>query len=308
MGSPSMNLAEARLVRNGGPGVMFADYKIPVPEQAIAEHPGLERFWDRKVIVGLRPSSLEDAAFAPSGWPHLTAEAGVTEQLGSEVDVIFPVRTPPVEHEVMTVQFDKAATGKDPTGEHHDQTSGLVGADASLWTAKVNAKTSARRGRAIDLAVDTSALYWFDPDSGLAIARQAGGDRPSTIQDATPHKPSPDGDYECPYSRMAFRTIQRLEQQFAGQLRFVFRQPQPVAGCEECLKTGSWWVHLRMCQTCGRIGCCDSSPNRHASRHAHHDHHPIARSVEPGEDWSWCYLDQIGFVLDTATENQEARL
>jgi Zn-finger in ubiquitin-hydrolases and other protein len=107
---------------------------------------------------------------------------------------------------------------------------------------------------------------------------------------------------------MAFRTIQRLEQQFAGQLRFVFRQPQPVAGCEECLKTGSWWVHLRMCQTCGRIGCCDSSPNRHASRHAHHDHHPSPARWNRARNWSWCYLDQIGFVLDTATENQEARL
>ena len=53
----------------------------------------------------------------------------------------------------------------------------------------------------------------------------------------------------------------------------------------------------RMCQTCGQIGCCDSSPNRHASRHARADGHPIARSVEPGEDWSWCYLDQVAFVL-----------
>ena len=117
----------------------------------------------------------------------------MTEQLGSEVDVIFAVKTPPVEHEVMTVQFDKAAKDKDPTGEHHDQTSGLVGAEASLWTAKVDAKTRARRGRAIDLAVDTSALYWFDPDSGLAIAGQAGGDRPRTIQDATTPQPSPEG-------------------------------------------------------------------------------------------------------------------
>jgi hypothetical protein len=71
----------------------------------------------------------------------------------------------------------------------------------------------------------------------------------------------------------------------------------PVEGCEECLKIGGSWVHLRMCQTCGQIGCCDSSPNRHASRHARHDHHPIIRSVEPGEDWSWCYLDQVAFVL-----------
>ena len=86
----------------------------------------------------------------------------------------------------MTVQFDKAAKDKDPAGEHHDHTSGLVGADESLWTARVNPNTSARRGRAIDLAIDTSALYWFDPDSGQAIARRAGGYRPSSAQDATP--------------------------------------------------------------------------------------------------------------------------
>ncbi len=72
--------------------------------------------------------------------------------------------------------------------------------------------------------------------------------------------------------------------------------PVPIAGCEECLKTGDRWVHLRMCQTCGKIGCCDSSPNRHASRHARADGHPIARSAEPGEDWSWCYVDEVAFV------------
>jgi len=71
----------------------------------------------------------------------------------------------------------------------------------------------------------------------------------------------------------------------------------PVAGCEECLKIGGHWLHLRMCQTCGQIGCCDSSPNQHASRHAHEQAHPIARSVEPGEDWSWCYVDELMFVL-----------
>jgi len=72
---------------------------------------------------------------------------------------------------------------------------------------------------------------------------------------------------------------------------------KPVTGCEECLKIGGHWLHLRMCQTCGQIGCCDSSPNQHASRHAHERAHPIARSVEPGEDWSWCYVDELMFVL-----------
>ena len=70
---------------------------------------------------------------------------------------------------------------------------------------------------------------------------------------------------------------------------------EPVAGCAECLKSGDRWVHLRLCQTCGVIGCCDSSPNKHASRHAAEAGHPIARSVEPGEDWSWCYVDEVMF-------------
>ncbi len=73
--------------------------------------------------------------------------------------------------------------------------------------------------------------------------------------------------------------------------------PEEIAGCEECLAIGSGWVHLRMCQRCGRIGCCDSSPNRHASRHAQESHHAVARSVEPGEDWSWCYEDEVAFVV-----------
>jgi Zn-finger in ubiquitin-hydrolases and other protein len=77
----------------------------------------------------------------------------------------------------------------------------------------------------------------------------------------------------------------------------VLELPEQVAGCEECLAMGSRWVHLRMCQTCGRIGCCDSSPNRHASRHAHESGHAVARSAEPGEDWSWCYVDEVMFRL-----------
>ena len=72
--------------------------------------------------------------------------------------------------------------------------------------------------------------------------------------------------------------------------------PDPILGCEECLKIGSPWVHLRMCLTCGTVRCCDSSPNRHASRHAAEDGHLIARSAQPGEDWSWCYVDEVAFV------------
>jgi len=73
--------------------------------------------------------------------------------------------------------------------------------------------------------------------------------------------------------------------------------PESIAGCEECLEIGGRWLHLRMCLTCGKIGCCDSSPNRHASRHAAETGHPIFRSAESGEDWSWCVVDQVAFVV-----------
>jgi uncharacterized UBP type Zn finger protein len=73
--------------------------------------------------------------------------------------------------------------------------------------------------------------------------------------------------------------------------------PDNVAGCAECLAIGASWVHLRMCQSCGVIGCCDSSTNRHASAHARAAGHPIARSAERGEGWSWCYVDEVAFAF-----------
>jgi ubiquitin-hydrolase Zn-finger-containing protein len=81
------------------------------------------------------------------------------------------------------------------------------------------------------------------------------------------------------------------------QIRLI-ELPEPIEGCAECVASGSSWVHLRMCQSCGEIGCCDSSPNRHASRHARASSHAIARSAEPGEDWSWCYVDEVAFVVE----------
>jgi len=77
----------------------------------------------------------------------------------------------------------------------------------------------------------------------------------------------------------------------------VLDPPAEIAGCEDCLRSGGRWLHLRMCQTCGQVGCCDSSPSRHASRHALEAGHPIARSVEPGEEWSWCYVDELMLAL-----------
>jgi uncharacterized UBP type Zn finger protein len=69
--------------------------------------------------------------------------------------------------------------------------------------------------------------------------------------------------------------------------------PAAVDGCEDCLATGDPWLHLRICLECGHVGCCDSSPNRHATAHAGATGHPVIRSLEPGEDWSWCYADEM---------------
>jgi hypothetical protein len=64
-------------------------------------------------------------------------------------------------------------------------------------------------------------------------------------------------------------------------------------GCEDCLKIGDEWVHLRLCLSCGHVGCCDSSKNKHATKHCHQSSHPIVQSFEPGEHWRWCYSDEL---------------
>ena len=69
-------------------------------------------------------------------------------------------------------------------------------------------------------------------------------------------------------------------------------------GCHDCLAIGASWVHLRMCQQCGRVGCCDNSPNRHATAHFRLTAHPLVRSFEPGEEWFFCYVDDVDFELD----------
>lgn len=77
----------------------------------------------------------------------------------------------------------------------------------------------------------------------------------------------------------------------ASEVR-IHKVARPGPGCEECLASGGRWVHLRACLTCGHVGCCDSSPNRHATKHYHATRHPIITSAEPGETWVWCYRDE----------------
>ncbi len=68
--------------------------------------------------------------------------------------------------------------------------------------------------------------------------------------------------------------------------------PPSGLGCVECVASGGWWFHLRRCAQCGHIGCCDSSKNKHATKHFHRVKHPVIRSIEPGERWMWCYVDE----------------
>jgi uncharacterized UBP type Zn finger protein len=70
-------------------------------------------------------------------------------------------------------------------------------------------------------------------------------------------------------------------------------EPRTPNGCEECLKTGDAWVHLRLCMTCGHVGCCDQSKNKHATKHYDRSGHPIMKSFQPDEDWMYCYVDDL---------------
>lgn len=83
-----------------------------------------------------------------------------------------------------------------------------------------------------------------------------------------------------------------------GQIKNVV--PRTPDGCEECLASGDTWVHLRLCRECGHVGCCDSSKNKHATKHFHATQHAIMQSFQPGEDWGWCYVDQLMLAPDTS--------
>lgn len=86
------------------------------------------------------------------------------------------------------------------------------------------------------------------------------------------------------------------EEATCPHLAMIHKRVRPhTKGCEECLKMGDTWVHLRLCMHCGHVGCCDDSKNRHATKHFHATSHPIMRSIEPGETWGWCFVDKVGF-------------
>ncbi|WP_432824368.1 UBP-type zinc finger domain-containing protein [Dactylosporangium sp. CA-092794] len=83
-----------------------------------------------------------------------------------------------------------------------------------------------------------------------------------------------------------------MEQSACSHLDVIGEVEPSADGCEDCLAVGGRWVHLRLCLTCGHVGCCDSSPAKHATAHFHSAGHPLVQSFEPGEDWVWCYADE----------------
>jgi multiple sugar transport system ATP-binding protein len=159
MGSPAMNFADARLVRDDGPAVVFAGFRLPVPEALLTARPALATYVDRELILGIRPSDFEDAELADVTWPRMAARADVTEALGSELHVLFRIDAPPVRHSAL----GDAAINDDEEGALP------LAAGRSLWTARVAARSRIAPGQPVELALDTSNLQFFDADSGLAI-------------------------------------------------------------------------------------------------------------------------------------------
>jgi len=170
IGSPAMNFVTADLVRDDGPAVTFAGYRLPVPAEILDAKPGLTDYFGRTVILGVRPSDFEDASLAgrrgPGGLDRgqgmMRVTADVTEGLGSEVLVIFTIDAPHVEHAAIAAAEEAAA-------EDEAETSAALVGGKSLWTARVSRESRARNGAPLELAVDTRYLQFFDPGSGLSI-------------------------------------------------------------------------------------------------------------------------------------------
>jgi multiple sugar transport system ATP-binding protein len=163
IGSPAMNFASGQLVRDDGPAVVFAGHRLAVGEALLTARPGLDDYFGKELIIGVRPSDFEDGSFAEPSWPRFTVQSSVTEDLGSEIHVIFAIDAAPVQHASIT---DARA------GEDDDEAIPLAD-NKTMWTARVAARSQIKPGATATLAVDTSNLKFFDPASGLAIGNPA---------------------------------------------------------------------------------------------------------------------------------------
>src|SRR5256886_1588901 len=163
IGSPAMNFVTAKAVRDDGPAVVFAGHRLPIPPAVVEARPGLERFFGRELILGVRPADFEDAALADPRWATMAVEARVNEELGREIHVIFTIGAPIVQH---------ASLSQAISDEDDDSAIALTGGE-SQWTARVAARSHVKPGQRLDLALDTSNLHFFDPEDGLAIGYTA---------------------------------------------------------------------------------------------------------------------------------------
>lgn len=165
IGSPAMNFVDAELTSDGDDGVLkFAEHKIPVPGSFLDSRPGLRDYMGSSLILGIRPSDFNDADFDGSDQPRIEVTAEVTEELGTEINVIFGIDAPPVRHE------DATALAQDASGEEENADGALpLSADRSLFTARVSPRSKVKPGAQINLGVDVTQLHFFDSQSGLAI-------------------------------------------------------------------------------------------------------------------------------------------
>jgi ABC-type sugar transport system ATPase subunit len=159
IGSPAMNFVVADLSRDDGVHVNFAGYRVPVTDQVLRDRPALARYFGQQVILGIRPSDFEDASLAVADWARMPVRVNVTEDLGSEIHVLFSIDSPPVEHASIT----KAVA------DEEDEAGIPLEGGKTLWTARVSARSAVRPGTQLELAVDTSRLQFFDKESGLTI-------------------------------------------------------------------------------------------------------------------------------------------
>jgi multiple sugar transport system ATP-binding protein len=171
MGSPAMNFVSAELARETGPSVTFAGYRLPLGAGVLDARPGLSSYLGREVILGIRPADFEDASLADTDWARMGVTANVTEELGSEIHVIFALDAPPLQHP----SISDAVAGDDDA----DEAATVLAGGKSLWTARVAARSKVRPGQPIELAVNTSNLQFFDPDSGLSIGHPGAPNGPA---------------------------------------------------------------------------------------------------------------------------------
>jgi multiple sugar transport system ATP-binding protein len=165
IGSPAMNFINADLEQDGQGAVLkFAEHALRVSAADVDARPGLRDHIGQSIILGIRPSDFEDAALSSHDTATMDVKADVTEELGTEINVIFSVNAPPVKHD------DAAALAADAAGDGEDAEAALpLSGDKSLFTARVNPRSQVRPGGTVKLAVDVTQLHYFDKVSGLAI-------------------------------------------------------------------------------------------------------------------------------------------